>query len=529
MSLLYYTFSNMPADGTHVQVDTRTSFLGNLLKETYTVAELLAEYTEPCGRFKVPLSAVDLRELAQAIQVAHAPVFKNMVALPLSNLPPNWQVLLNYLFQQEILTRPLFSNVECPNDFPKTYRLSLRSVFSETKTDGINPRKFASGFGCSFDAQEAQSKAVGELLERYFMTLYKRKYFKYDSYNELVRQGKKVLDITDFNCFLPWQKESFPQLVWDKNSLFYWTRGKELLSGKDAYMPAQCIFWGYKFDTVLSEPILFHPSTSGNAGNFSFKEALISSVYELIERDGFLMYWLNTLAPPVLDVNAIADVKVQKLLSEIKEHGLTVLFLDTTTDMEVPSCVCVVIDERGREPVISVGASAGFNIPKNILSSAHEALVINSETAQSETFVLPVNYKPFMNTPLISRNERLSTWKGKNMLEHLSFFITGKKLRFEETRFAQYARTFATVEEEYSHLLRIFKDKGKGYEVYAHHVEHPVLQTLGYHVVGAVVPQLIPLYLSEHWATLDSKRLREVPKKLGFAQTARNPWPHPFP
>ena len=87
-----------------------------------------------------------------------------------------------------------------------------------------------------------------------------------------------------------------------------------------------------------------------------------------------------------------------------------------------------------------------------------------------------------------------------------------------------------TTSAQLEFVLDRLRQKGEGYECYYYEAKDPILTKLNYHVVHAIVPKLVHLYLGEVNATLDAERLRTVPGLLGYKATAQiNPWPHPFP
>jgi ribosomal protein S12 methylthiotransferase accessory factor len=502
-----------------------SQFAQNLLKSFYTIPEVVAEFARQPGNFKSPLSWSDKLQLRIAQTVGGWNIFKNIAAIPGYSTSPNWQVLLNYLYVHGVIAEPTFKILPQPNDLPPFYRVRLRSRLNTDLPERKSKTKNPQGYGTSLDSlEEAYSKAVGELLERYFLTLHDGIH----SVKSSVRDMKiKSLNLDELPTFLPWQKEKVAHFNYNEHSVFSWLGTKELLSGQKIYAPAQLLYWGYDI-RAAKEPFLRQTTTSGEAGGFSYKESALSAIYENIERDAFLIFWLNTISPPQIDVSTIAIPRVQKFLDSIKQYGLKAYFLDTTTDIPIPSCVCIIIDDRNNTPRITVAGSTGFSIEKNIISSAMEALSSYTGDMMVDPFILPKNYVPF-DDKTIGREQRIGMWQGKDMLERLSFLISGGTVSIQESRFGRASCTFASLEEEYVYTLNIFRDMGKGYELYCYEAKHPILQTLGYHVTKVVIPMLMPLYLNEHLATLDSKRLNEVPAKLGYTETKLNPWPHPFP
>jgi hypothetical protein len=185
----------------------------------------------------------------------------------------------------------------------------------------------------------------------------------------------------------------------------------------------------------------------------------------------------------------------------------------------------VLLDKRGDEPYITVGGSAGYDIAGNILSGCLEAM--SSQILRS-SFTVPADYRPFSDAHL-GKNERISAWRGRDMLKKFSFYLSGARTVFSESPMARTTRSFKSTQEEYNHTLSLFRQKGKGYELYCYEVKNSLLETLGYHVTRVIVPRLFPLYMNEHLATLDSKRLQDTLKELGYSEGTLNPLPHPFP
>jgi ribosomal protein S12 methylthiotransferase accessory factor len=59
------------------------------------------------------------------------------------------------------------------------------------------------------------------------------------------------------------------------------------------------------------------------------------------------------------------------------------------------------------------------------------------------------------------------------------------------------------------------------------------VRTLGLHVLRAIIPGFQPLYMGHSVRSLGSRRLGNVPSKLGFSQRAAHrdegQAPHPYP
>jgi ribosomal protein S12 methylthiotransferase accessory factor len=486
-----------------------------------TLNEALNEISRPCGRFATPFSIEEKMASFITRHIQSLDTMSGQKVLIGDGVPLNWAYLAEHLHKKGVATSPRFSFPRQANDRPKIFnaqiQLSQDTLLSDGRVSGN------SGFGAAFEIEEALSKTIGETLERYFLSVYKRENLKISSYSKLSKSWHDVLDIHQLNGFLPWQKEMFPQFCSDDESPLHWIKGEEFITGKKTWLPAQLVFWNYQHG---SEKMLHRITTSGCAGHFSKDEAVLAGLLENIQRDGFFIYWLNHISPHVLDVSESNDPDIQSLLEYLKRYRLQPIFLDTTTDVGIPSLVCALIDSTSETPVVSIGSGCGFDLKSIVQQSILEALLINEYAAQEEAYHISEDYKPFTDANL-GRKKRLTAWKGQKMLERFSFFTAGPPRSI-----ADFMGTHSQIEphERLPFVLEKLRNLGNGYEVYVYEVRDPILKQLGYHVVRTIVPQLFPLYLWEHAAPLDSKRLREVPRKLGYEIPGQmNPWPHPFP
>jgi ribosomal protein S12 methylthiotransferase accessory factor len=480
------------------------------------------------SRFKSPLSAFEKIQLWLAKRFSSLPLFTGVQFISPYPSPSHWQILLNYLHREGILESPEFNFRPRANNLPQSYSITLSPLYDMEKTSGRDVRDQAMGYGGAFTIESAYGKAIGETIERCLLTLYKDQDLFYGTYSAFRRQGRNPLNIGHLNSFLPWQKERNQKPNVTHESVVSWVSGTELLSEKKVLLPAQCVFWNYRFRP--EETVLLNPTTNGGAGHFTFEEAVLAGLYEGVERDAFFLYWLNTISPPIIDIDTFPSGSVaHEIRARCERYGLQVYFLDTTSDIPVPSCVCALVDPREPNLRVTIGGGSGFDIEKNVSSSFLEALSVSNYALSLEQLDLPIDYEPFSGNPPIGKKERISFWKGRQALDRFSFFISGEKIRAHESSFYKNARKFNSAKEEYVYMLNVLREKGEGYELYCYTATHPVLKRIGYIVVKVIVPKLFPLYLREHMATLESERLRQAASRFGTDRARLNPLPHPYP
>jgi ribosomal protein S12 methylthiotransferase accessory factor len=443
-----------------------------------------------------------------------------------------WQPVINYLREKKLIDNVIFEPLYY--DEPKLVR-TITDVFGHdisSLTDGSLPK---SGYthGDSYDLEESISKVIGELLERFPLLIYREKDFIRSSVGDFEKKGKILLDIKRLAGFSEEQKTRTRIFQYNEENDFLWAEGRSLFSGRSVLMPAQLIYWNYiTKHKNWQEPTLREVNTNGAAGHYTLAEAILSGLYELIQRDGFLIYWLNNQAPPRIDLSTIEYEPLKKLLQECERWNLEVHFFNVTSELNVPSCICAVFDHSGIGTKLSMGGGCGLVWEKMLFRSLIEATGVyhfrRKRTESGEKiFSLKSDYEPFFDRS-IGQFERLALWSDEKIFPHFQFFMRGEEQSVKEL--GKKSIKFSSAEKELEYLTEKFRLLGKDYEIFYYQASHEVLKDLGYYSVKVIVPALIPLYLREIYAPLGAGRLKEVPEKLGFKPSEKwNPWPHPFP
>ena len=500
-------------------------------------SRLLENILEPAGNYQKPLKEqkLSLKFFSKILGISQQTIGPTL-SFEKSNqdypLPLKWLPIINYLKERKIIQDIYFEPLY--HDEPKIFRTKIVSSRDPKLTDGVQPRTGSYTHGDSLDLDEAISKVIGELLERFPLTIYREKDFLKASLNDLKKGNKDYLDINHLAGFSKKQKEKNAYFQFDENTNFLWTKGKSLLTKKNVLMPAQLVFWNYNFaHQSWREPLLRESNTNGASGHYTLTEAILAGIYELIQRDGFLIYWFNKQAPPQIDIKTIDCQPLKDLVVECQSLGLKIHFYNTTTEIGIPSCICTVLDHSNAGPKISMGGGCSLDWPKMLLRSLIEVLGVHHwlrdlKTERKEDYsYLDKTYQPFQSFS-IKQATRLGLWANQKMFKHFQFFLKGKNESLEEVKkkFPQ----FSSPEEELNYLIKKFKSLGQGYEISYYQAEHQALKDLGYFSVKVIIPTLVTLYLNEPYAVLGAKRLKEVPRKLGFRPAKKwNYWPHPFP
>ena len=410
------------------------------------------------------------------------------------------------------------------NDIPSFFRIDMMPAYKDRITDGRIPRKlFAHGFGKSIET--VFSQALGEFLERYFLTLYRR--------DALLRASPAILKRKKFNCidlnliagFSEKQKDRISRYKWDEESIFSWEWTERIATKGKVLVPAQLVYWTYALEE--REPRLRETNTNGAGGYFSREGAILSGLYELIQRDAFVIFWLNSISPPKIDPATVPSEEFQELYQASIRYGFKVHCLNITSDIGIPIFAVIIEDETKNWPRLSMGMGCNIDPLKALNRAFIEAWSVYDWLRPRTPYSLKEQYIPFSDSS-IGQDERCSLFANPLFYEKVSFLLGGQEHSFSDS--LSVVPPLNSEKEEMNHLVEHIEGLGDGYQVYAFEAKSSILSTIGYHSVRVIVPKLVSLYLHEIHAPLGAKRLKEMPLKLGLHQAEEfNPIPHPFP
>jgi ribosomal protein S12 methylthiotransferase accessory factor len=178
--------------------------------------------------------------------------------------------------------------------------------------------KLRSG-GVGFFIDEAISRCIGEVIERYCWNLFglvHEKEFIFGSYNQLVSKYN-LYPIEKIYLFSKEQYKRkgfiFRQLTEDTKLTWVSLFTK---NGKEVYYPAQLILGKFKLNK--NEEIIGYSTTSGVAAGKSYKDAFLNGIFEQIERDAFMITWFNKIlllkSRKTLYLNYLIQILLKKLV-----------------------------------------------------------------------------------------------------------------------------------------------------------------------------------------------------------------------
>lgn len=415
------------------------------------------------------------------------------------------------------------------NDAPKRYQAMLTIDTPKEFSDGKVIPRGINTHGLSDNHDIAIAKTMGEALERYFLTVYKRKNLRYACISEMIQKQEAFLNPLEYPQWNDEQLQHFPERVITVDSTLGWVKGKSLLDNKPAWLPAQMVYWNYELQhNDYIEPMIMEANTNGAGGHFTETKAILSGLRELIQRDAFLLFWLRKVAPPRIDPITVKNPESVKLLNEFRRCALRVEICNLTIDTGEMVVMVGIFDETGKGPSLTIGAGCG-NDPEDVIKNAlHETLACyQGMHSYSLNTKLSEKYVPFFGENIHQR-KRMSLAANPERIKEYSWFFEGAIHPLSSP--SKQSTEYVSSEKALDTILEFFREKK--WPVYCYTVEHPLLEKIGYKVTHIMAPRLISLFLNENNAPLQHRRLMEdFPKDAisGVTLEAINTTPHPFP
>jgi ribosomal protein S12 methylthiotransferase accessory factor len=198
------------------------------------------------------------------------------------------------------------------------------------------------GIGASFnDPAQAFTKSVFEAFERKWSKVYDPDLLSVAPLSAL--DAAEAVSPRAFGTVTDWEhrRNHLSYIPWSADLPLGWTQGWRVQPGimEPALLPATFVFarYGWKNPHEHFAPML----SAGLAAHSTYRAAYLNGLYELIERDAFMLFWLHRKSPPRIERSSVAFDEASEAMDYLDALGFEPHFLDLTTDVEVPVIVTV--------------------------------------------------------------------------------------------------------------------------------------------------------------------------------------------
>jgi ribosomal protein S12 methylthiotransferase accessory factor len=370
--------------------------------------------------------------------------------------------------------------------------------------------------GTGTSRSEAASAAVGEAIERYSATYVPAEKLVVAAARELPR----AVAPERFALFSERQLQSsgFPYCRFTSDTTVAWVEGCELPGGRPAFLPAELVYLGAASPSGTSS--VGYATSSGLACGETRLETLVRGLFELLERDGFMIVWAGRLSLPLLDLDPFDAESFQRT-------GLAFSAVDLSVFHQVPTVLGVVRAPDGFPGAVGVGAAAAPTVARAWWKALAEAFACRSAGAKLAL--------------LQAGEESGSVGAVETFEDHIVRYADHRHAAATAFLDANPDRVMASsvsplegsgAEERLAALCG--RVKAAGSSAYAVDVTSPDVAELGLTVSRVITPELCRLDVSHDARFLGGSRLYEAAAMLGLraeelTEDGVNPDPHPFP
>lgn len=381
-----------------------------------------------------------------------------------------------------------------------------------------------SGTGVALTEGNALMAALGEAIEGYCAYDIQKTLTK-GSYRQIVQSDPLAVSPQELPMYSQkqYKQTGFRYRQFNKDTVIRWVKGTSVISGKERSIPASFVYVSYTPES--DEAPLCHTIFGGIASSTSYTSAMLSGLYEAVERDAMMIWWLGQ--HPTTKISLTSESWIGEIFKEnFGDSGLTFELWNITMDIPIPVFFGLVTDTKNN----AIAGGFGTNLNPNI--AALKALF---ECVQNRLGQLPMksdwgkslyNQK---NKQAIFSNQKADTSDSDyvnmtNLDKNLHTYLAPEGHRLLDTvRSGESHIDLADIKNRSSNsatadlqtCLSILQEKG--FDVIMTDLTHEDVADLGFVVVRISIPGLVPNSVTA-WPHLGNPRLYTVPSALGFQQ-----------
>nr|UBK24771.1 McmD1 [Thermoactinomyces sp.] len=379
--------------------------------------------------------------------------------------------------------------------------------------------------GAGYTRQQAINSAVGETLERYASSIYEAQELPLLPYNQM----EKAVHPEQFQLFSPeqYQASGFPFQPFTESTPVCWSKGFSIGEYREAWVPASLVYLPYR--RQKGEALITLSLSTGLAAGPSLEDAILTGLYEVMERDALSLSWLTKLPPRQVPEERLANLSLERL--GLRNERTTPFLFDISLDLPFPIFLAM-IEREEEKKILHFGSAARTDpesaMKKALLEAAQcipyiRGLVRNEKQEEEKGFTwvdtfqkhaLYYNLRMDLRTPchyLLS-----SSWREELARRPLA---TWNQTTFQSKSMEPKA--------EIRQVVKALKEEG--YEAIAVDLTTPDLRQIGIHVVRVLIPGFNPLSGNHAYRFLGEKRRAHLERKWNQPLPVMNEYPHPFP
>ncbi len=370
---------------------------------------------------------------------------------------------------------------------------------------------------------DAIGGAIGEAIERYCASHTFTEEFQRGTWKAL---GSDPLSPAD--CVLyserQYSQKGFPYSPWNEETELDWVPVCELPSGRIILAPASLIYLSYRSENFKEH--LCQSTSNGLAAGPDIATAVRNGLYELIERDGFLICWMNRLPMPEVHFAGEGGLPAE-ILAHYARFGVQTRVFNLSTDLPLHVMMAISLGPSNQGPAALVGLGCNPDPSVAVTKALFEICQVSPHSAR-KYLEEPPQKRLHLYEDVKTLDDHSAFFMIPEQLKELSFLLdNGRSQQLRDL--PNYSR--ATVQEDLDFCVAALKTAGC--RVIYTDVTTPDLVDFQIRVVRTIATGLQPIHFGHGLERLGAKRLYEVPRVLGYSDQATteaslNPCPHPL-
>jgi ribosomal protein S12 methylthiotransferase accessory factor len=364
---------------------------------------------------------------------------------------------------------------------------------------------------------EAAAAAVGEAVERYSATFVPHERLVVAPAREL----PGAVEPARFALFSERQlgAPGFRFRPFTDDTAVAWVEGRELPSGRPAYLPAELVFLGPA--GVPGERPVAYATSSGLACGETVGDTVMRGLCEVLERDAFMIVWANRLSLPLLDESQFDPSDSALLASAGLQHAA----VDLSLFHRFPVVLAVVRAPAPFPGAVGVGAAAAPTVERAWWKALAEAFGCRAAGAKLE--LLGGRVTP--GSSVQTFEDHIRRYSSHEFAPATAFLDASDAVKAAD---AVPGLEGESVSGWIDALCRRVHEAGSA--AYAVDVTSPDVSSLGLTVTRVIAPELCRLDVPDDARFLGGRRLYETAARLALragvlAEDDVNRDPHPFP
>ncbi|PEJ33247.1 bacteriocin biosynthesis protein SagD [Peribacillus butanolivorans] len=327
-----------------------------------------------------------------------------------------------------------------------------------------------------------------------------------------------------------YQQPDFPFKPFHPDRSINWVWGYSFLQERSILVPELLAY----YSVGCGEGFVYETS-NGCALGGSLEEAILYGIFEVVERDSFLMTWYAQLPLPRLDPNSANDEELQLMIDRARAvAGYDIHLFNSTMEHGIPSVWALAKNRKQKGLNIICAAGAHLDPIRAVKSAVHELagmmLTLDEKFEENKEEC----ERMFQDSSLVQQMDDHGMLFGLPQTEErLQFLLDDNRpLRTFDEEFKGKAK-HSDLTDELQDILQEFRRLNL--DVIVVDQTTPEIKRNGLHCVKVLIPGMLPMTFGHHLTRVTGlERVLRVPVELGYAKQPLkleqlNPHPHPFP